>query len=153
MNIHLGDARVWFIAEIEPQRVSSGLQKFMSLTYFHRFLKSVGFALQGIRTFYTTQYNAKIHLGFSVAVTLAGMLLQISATDWCLLILAMGMVWSAEAANTALEFLTDLASPEYHPLAKKAKDVAAGAVLLASFAAALVGLLVFVPAVRAYFGW
>ena len=125
----------------------------MPLHFFQRFQKSVGYALQGIRTFYTTQYNAKIHLGFTLAVLVAGLLLSISVTDWCLLILAMGMVWSAEAANTALEFLTDLVSPDYHPLAKKAKDVAAGAVLLASIAAALVGLLVFIPAVRAYFGW
>ena len=125
----------------------------MPYSFFTRFGRSVGFAAKGVRTFFVTQYNAKIHLGFTLAVLTAGLWLPLSVTDWCLLILAMGLVWSAEAANTALEFLTDLVSPDYHPLAKKAKDVAAGAVLLASIAAALVGLLVFVPAVQRYFGW
>ena len=65
--------------------------------------------------------------------------------EWCAVILAIVSVWTAEALNTALEFLTDLASPAFHPLAGMAKDVAAGAVLLASMGAALVGFLIFWP--------
>ena len=61
-------------------------------------------------------------------------------------------VWSAEALNTALEFLADAAKPEYHPLVKKAKDVAAGAVLIAALGAAVIGALVFIPALRTWLG-
>ena len=117
----------------------------MPINYFRRFLKSLGFAVQGIRTFYATQYNAKIHLVFSLAVTAVGLFLNLTTTEWCLVVLAMGMVWTAEACNTAIEFLTDLVTSEYHPLAKKVKDVAAGAVLLATTAAIIIGLLVFLP--------
>jgi diacylglycerol kinase (ATP) len=66
-----------------------------------------------------------------------------------LVALAVGTVWTAELANTAIEALTDLVSPEYHPLAGKAKDVAAGAVLMAAVAALVVGLLIFGPRVLA----
>ena len=117
----------------------------MPLKFFSRFLKSLGFAFQGVRTFYCTQYNAKIHLWFTLGVTVAGLVAGLSRTDWALLVLAIGLVWTAEAANTAIEFLTDLVTTEIHPLAKKVKDVAAGAVLLATAAAIIIGLLVFAP--------
>jgi diacylglycerol kinase (ATP) len=64
---------------------------------------------------------------------------------WCALVLAIMAVWTAEALNTALEFLADAATPQMHPLVKKAKDVAAGAVLLSAIGAAIVGVLVFWP--------
>ena len=73
----------------------------------------------------------------------AGAYLSLSALEWCAILLALGLVWAAEGLNTALERLTDLVSPGFHPLAGKAKDLAAGAVLLASIAAFLTGLVVF----------
>ena len=77
--------------------------------------------------------------------------MRISRYEWCLLILCMMSVWTAEAFNTALECLTDLASPEQHPLAGRVKDVAAGAVLIAAVAAAIVGAIVFIPHASALF--
>ncbi len=108
-------------------------------------IKSFGYALQGMRILFATQANAQIHLLALVLVTAAGFWSHLSRLEWCVLLLTFGAVLMAEAMNTALEFLTDLVSPEYHPLAGKAKDVAAGAVLLMAMAAIGVGLLIFLP--------
>lgn len=94
-----------------------------------------------------TQHNAWLHAVATCAVVAAGVVWDVSAVDWCLLALATMAVWTAEALNTAFEFLTDVASPAFHPLAEKAKDVAAGAVLLTAIGAAVVGLIVFGPRV------
>jgi diacylglycerol kinase (ATP) len=74
-----------------------------------------------------------------------GLVLRISVAEWCWIVLAVVAVWTAEALNTAFEFLTDVASPAFHPLAGKAKDVAAGAVLISAIGSVLIGLLVFGP--------
>jgi diacylglycerol kinase len=115
------------------------------MAYLQGRLRSVGFALKGIHTLWATQPNARIHAVATVCVVAAGWYCQLSRTDWLALVLAMALVWVAEALNTGIEWAVDLASPEQHPLAAKAKDVAAAAVLLASVAAVVVGLLVFVP--------
>ena len=81
----------------------------------------------------------------TVLVLAAGLMFGISLLEWALIVLAILCVWVAEAINTAIEFLVDLASPEAHPLAGKAKDAAAGAVLVAAIGAALIGGLVFGP--------
>ena len=78
-------------------------------------------------------------------VIVLGFVLRISGADWCWVVLAIMAVWTAEALNTAVEFLTDVASPTYHPIAGKAKDVAAGAVLIAAIGSVVIGLLVFGP--------
>lgn len=88
----------------------------------------------------------RIHLILTTGVVISGLVLEISRLEWCVLLLTFSLVLMAEAFNTALEFLTDLASPEYHPLAKHAKDVAAAAVLLTAFGAAVVGILILGPA-------
>ena len=92
-----------------------------------------------------SQHNAWIHAAATIAVVAMGILLRIPATNWCLLTLAVTSVWVAEALNTAFEYLCDVASPEFHPLVKKSKDVAAGAVLLSASGAVIVGAIVFVP--------
>ena len=81
----------------------------------------------------------------TVAVVIIGLYLDLPSLEWAVLVLAISTVWVAEALNTAIEFVVDLASPGYHPLAGKAKDVAAGAVLLASFFAVVIGVLVLGP--------
>ena len=86
-----------------------------------------------------------MHLLVTVVVVLAGFFFRISLTEWCLVLLAIGLVLAAEAFNTALEYLTNLVSPDYHPLAGKAKDIAAGAVLILTLISVLVGVLVFFP--------
>lgn len=93
----------------------------------------------------------KIHVATTIVVIASGWFFSITPTEWCLVTLSIVLVLSAEGFNTAIEHLTDLTSPDYHPLAGKAKDVAAGAVLLAAIGAAIVGLIVFLPYFLAYF--
>jgi diacylglycerol kinase (ATP) len=87
--------------------------------------------------------NIRVLAAATVAVIAAGFLFRLAAIEWCVIIFAIALVWTAEALNTALERLTDLASPEFHPLAGKAKDMAAGAVLLAVAGAVSIGLVIF----------
>lgn len=117
-----------------------------------RRIDSFGHAARGVRIVVATQPHARIHLVAAAAVALAAWLLDASALEWCALLLAIALVWVSEAINTATEFAVDLASPGHHPLAGKAKDAAAGAVLLAAILAALVGAIVFVPKLAALVG-
>lgn len=94
---------------------------------------------------FRTQTHAWFHLVATLGVIAAGISFQISIAEWCAVVVCFGMVWTAEAINTAIEFTVDLASPQHNKLAGNAKDVAAGAVLLASMASAVVALLVFAP--------
>lgn len=91
------------------------------------------------------QHNAWIHVAATVIVLVAAFLFRVSAADWCWIILALSIVWTAEALNTAFEFLADAASPAFHPLVRDAKDVAAGAVLVTAIAAAVIGAIIFWP--------
>ena len=85
-------------------------------------LRSVGYALKGVRSMLVTQHNAWIHAAATAAAAGLGFGLRISAEEWCLLVLAIVMVWGAEALNTSFEFLCDVVSPEFHPLVEKAKS-------------------------------
>lgn len=112
----------------------------------HSRIQSFKYAFRGIWTMLKTQQNAWIHAAATVAVLICGALFcTLTRFEWCWIILAIISVWTAESLNTALEALTDLASPEIHPLAEKTKDVAAGAVLITAIGAAVIGLLIFVP--------
>jgi len=108
-------------------------------------LHSLRYALAGLRTLLLTQHNAWIHAVATVLVVVAGLVLGLSAAEWCWLVLAMTLVWMAEALNTALEFLADAVTQDFHPLILQAKDVAAAAVLIAAIGALVIGLLVFGP--------
>jgi diacylglycerol kinase (ATP) len=90
-----------------------------------------------------SQHNAWIHAVATLVVLGAGLLARVSVLEWCVLILALVAVWTAECLNTALEFLCDVASPDFHPLVEKAKDVAAGAVLICAAGATATGILIF----------
>lgn len=92
-----------------------------------------------------SQHNAWLHALATSIVVGVGAAFEIERLEWVALVLAIALVWTAESLNTALEFLSDVASPEFHPLIGKAKDVAAGAVLLCSLGAAVAGALVFAP--------
>jgi diacylglycerol kinase (ATP) len=105
----------------------------------------MGFAWAGIKHLIATQPNARFHATSTVLVVGAGFFFQVSRLEWLALVGAIALVWVAEALNTGIERVVDLASPELHPIAGQAKDVAAAGVLLASGAAAVIGLLVFVP--------
>ncbi len=102
-------------------------------------------ALRGIGVLIGSQHNARIHLVATVLVVLMGILLGVTRIEWCLLVIAMMAVWVAEGINTALELLADYCSSEHEPLIGTAKDVAAGAVLLAALGAAVIGSFVFLP--------
>jgi len=103
------------------------------------------YAWRGLVHLLRTQHNAWLHGVATIVVSLMGFTFRISSTEWCCLILCLTVVWTAEALNTAVESLTDLVSPEFHPLAGQAKDVAAGAVVIAATGTAIVGAIVFVP--------
>jgi diacylglycerol kinase (ATP) len=92
-----------------------------------------------------TQRNLQIHLVIGGLVAVAGLVLRLDRWEWCLIVLCIGLTWTAELLNTAIEVLVDLLSPEYHERARVAKDVAAAAVLCAAITSATVGLLVFGP--------
>lgn len=111
------------------------------------------YAIRGIRVMLATQHNAWIHAAATVTVLFCGIAFGLTLSEWSLIVLATMGVWTAEALNTAFEFLTDVASPEVHPLAEKAKDVAAGAVLIAAAGAATIGLLVLGPHVWRLLGF
>jgi diacylglycerol kinase (ATP) len=108
-------------------------------------IRSFRHATAGILRMIRCQHNAWIHAVATVIVLAAGFLFHFSAADWCWIILAISIVWTAEALNTAFEFLADAASPEFHPLVRDAKDVAAGAVLVTAIAAAVIGAIIFWP--------
>jgi len=108
-------------------------------------IQSFRYAGQGVAFMLRTQHNAWIHAAFSAAVVAMGLVLRVTAAEWCWLVLAMASVWTAESFNTALEIIVDIASPDYRPAAGRAKDVAAGAVLLCAAGATVIGLIIFVP--------
>lgn len=108
-------------------------------------LNSFRYAFTGIATLFRSETNAKIHLLAAVSAVFAGVFFSITLMEWCFLILVIALVFAAEGFNTALEKLTDLVSPEFHPLAGQAKDLAAGAVLFIAIAAFIIGLIIFLP--------
>ncbi|MCP4676393.1 MAG: diacylglycerol kinase family protein [Deltaproteobacteria bacterium] len=103
------------------------------------------YAFSGIKTLVLTQHNAWCHLFATLAVVSAGVLFELTGVEWSMIIISIVFVWMAEALNTAVEFLADSITKEQNQLIGKAKDVAAGGVLIASFGAVAVGLFVFWP--------
>jgi diacylglycerol kinase len=115
------------------------------LSWLIGLIRSFGFAFAGIGALLRSQRNAQIHAVATIVVLAAGIFFGASLGEWIALILAIALVFSLEALNTALEAVVDLVSPQPHPLAKKAKDVAAGAVLIGAIGAAVIGGLIFLP--------
>ena len=105
----------------------------------------LGWAFKGLFSFLREPQNLYVHLPAAAAVFAVGCILRIDRVDWCLIVFAVAIVLVSEGLNSALESLADAVHPTEHPLVGRAKDVAAGAVLLASFAAAAVGVIVFLP--------
>jgi diacylglycerol kinase len=108
----------------------------------HSLAAAFGYAFAGLAAAWRTQRNLRIHAAAAVGVVAVGALLRLPPLSWAVLALAIGLVVTAELLNTALEAVVDLVSPEDHPLAKQAKDVAAAAVLVASLAALAAGVCV-----------
>ena len=108
-------------------------------------LQSFRYAWYGLALMLRSQHNAWLHAFASICIVGAGALFGLTDGEWCWIILAIMAVWTAEALNTALEFLADAATPEFHPLVKCAKDVAAGGVLISALGSVIIGLLVLGP--------
>ena len=108
-------------------------------------LRSFLYAGRGLRWLAQDEHNACVHLVASAAVIIAGIALKISLEDWRWLVIAVALVWIAEAINTAVEELCDRGSTEFDPSIGRVKDIAAGGVLAASNAAATIGLLTLGP--------
>ncbi|CAN5264895.1 diacylglycerol kinase family protein [soil metagenome] len=102
-------------------------------------------AFRGIKDFFITDCNGKLHLIAALLVIAAGVWLHISTTEWCLLLLCIAAVISIEMINAAIEKLCDLIHKDFHPSVKFIKDVSAGAVLVFSIISAVIGLIIFIP--------
>jgi len=112
---------------------------------FRSRIQSFRHAINGIGLMLKSQHNAWIHATASVLILLIGGFLGLTPEEWCWLVIAIMAVWTAEALNTALEFLADVASAEFHPSIEKAKDVAAGAVLIAATGSMVIALFILGP--------
>ena len=112
---------------------------------FARFIASFGYAFHGLWHAIRTQRNMRVHVGAALVVTVAGILLHISPVEFAMLYVAITGVFICEMFNTVFEICVDLAQPNYDPLARIAKDVAAGAVLLSAMLAVVIGLFIFGP--------
>ncbi|MEM0954304.1 MAG: diacylglycerol kinase family protein [Pseudomonadota bacterium] len=108
-------------------------------------IESFRFAGRGLAILLREQHNCRIHFVATLVVIILGFTLNIASFEWVAVLFAVGLVWVAEALNSALEYLADAAVPEQHLLVAKAKDAAAAGVLVASIIAAAIGLLVFLP--------
>ncbi|MBR8536818.1 diacylglycerol kinase family protein [Carboxylicivirga sediminis] len=107
--------------------------------------RSFKFALNGIKILLKEEHNARIHLLAAIGVVLAGVYFSLSPIEWVAVLLCIGFVFAMELLNSAIEALADLVSSEHWVLIKKAKDMAAAAVLVAALVAFVVGLLIFLP--------
>ncbi|WML59699.1 diacylglycerol kinase family protein [Neobacillus sp. PS2-9] len=108
-------------------------------------LGSFSFAVAGILTALLSERNMRIHLISSIVVFLFSIYFSITKMEWIVILFAIGGMFSLELINTAIERVVDLVTKEYHPLAKQAKDIAAGAVFLYAVLAVIVGSIIFIP--------
>ncbi len=116
-----------------------------------KFIRGFGYAFNGICQAAVTQLNFRVHLACTLLVICAGCALHISLNEWLWIIFCVALVLMAELFNTAIEYLTDLVSPEYNKKAGLVKDFSAGAVLITAIGALAIGLIIFVPKLAALF--
>lgn len=127
---------------LEPQEPESTTQ---SADRAGTLLASFGYAFAGLFYCFRTQRNFRVHLSIAIIAAIMGLLLGLSPAEWAILAVTVVLVLVAEMVNTMVEALVDLVTVNYHPLAKVAKDVAAGIVLLTAIGAVVIGLLIFLP--------
>ena len=108
-------------------------------------IRSFKYAINGIITMLKSQHNAWVHALATILICVSGFFFGFTKYEWSWIILAIVSVWTAEALNTAFEFLADVASPEFHPLVQKSKDVAAGAVLISAIGSVFIGIMIIGP--------
>jgi len=108
-------------------------------------LESFRYAFNGLRLLFKQEHNTWIHGFVAICVILAGVFLKISSMEWIVIVIVIGLVLAAEAINSSIEVLADHVCSDYSDNIKRVKDLAAGAVLLTAIAAAVVGLIIFIP--------
>ena len=108
-------------------------------------IHSFKYAFNGLQILLNSEHNSWIHLFASVCVLVAGFVFKISVGEWIAVIFCIGMVFALELVNTAIENMADFVSKEYHQSIKKIKDLAAAAVFVGAVAAAIIGLIIFLP--------
>ena len=116
-----------------------------------KFIAGFGFAFSGLWHAIRTQVNMKVHIALAILALVLGIALHLSAVEFAIIFLTIGGVMVTEMFNTVIELCVDLASPSYHPLAKIAKDVAAGAVLLSAIMSVIIALFIYGPHLLALF--
>ncbi|MFC4320819.1 diacylglycerol kinase family protein [Litchfieldia salsa] len=116
-----------------------------------RLINSFGFALNGLKNAIMKERNLQIHISVAVLVVILGAFFQLSYSDWALLVIVIGGMFTLELVNTSIERLVDLVTMEFHPLAKLAKDISAAAVFVFSLTAVVVGFLIFYPYMLEWF--
>ncbi len=108
--------------------------------------RSFYFAFKGLADLFSGKHkNAIIHLFAVIIICISGFYFGLNNIEWCIIIICFVLVIALEAVNSAIEYLTDLVSPDFHPLAGKVKDMAAGAVLIAAIASSIIGFIIFYP--------
>jgi diacylglycerol kinase len=112
-----------------------------------KFLYSVVFALRGMKDFFSGDRNGKIQTVFGITAIALGFALSISSFQWLLVLFCIGLVISLEMINSAIEKFCDMITTDFHPGIRIVKDVAAGAVLVASITSLVIGLIIFIPAI------
>lgn len=110
---------------------------------YKKIVNSFKYAIEGIISSFKTERNMKIHISAMIIVIICGILLKLDKIEWCIIIIAIVTVISAELFNTAIETVVDMISPEKNEKAKLAKDIAAGGVLVIAIGSAIIGLIIF----------
>ena len=118
---------------------------------FKRRILSFKYAFAGLAELWKKEKNTRIHLFFTIIVIICAFIFKISPTEFCILILTIAAVWSAEAMNSAVDRVVDLVTLEKKPLAKAAKDLAAGSVLLFAIGSVFIGIIIFLPKIISLF--
>jgi diacylglycerol kinase (ATP) len=110
-----------------------------------KFIDSMGFALNGIKLLFAGQNNIKIQGIIGILVCLLGWIITLSSLEWIIVLFCIGWVISAESFNTAIEYVVDFISPDYHIKAGQIKDISAGGVLIISITSSIIGIIIFLP--------
>lgn len=118
-----------------------------------KFLKSFVYAGQGVRDSFHFGLNFKVQTAFALLAIALGFAFSISLTEWIAIVLCIVLVLGAECLNTALESVVDLASSDQHVLARRAKDCAAGAVLICALGSLIIAFIIFLPKLITYIGF
>ncbi|MDY6893677.1 MAG: diacylglycerol kinase family protein [Chloroflexota bacterium] len=108
-------------------------------------IRSIGYGARGIHVVVASQPNAWIHAVVTVLVVIAGLYFGFTNIEWVILVITIILVWAAESLNSAVEYLADLVSPDYHPLIRKTKDAAAGGVLITAIGSVIIGIIIIGP--------